>query len=166
MFCSGCGHALAAGQGFCPQCGRPAAPVVPPVPGLQFQLESYAGKVRALSTVWFIYGGLSLVLGFFGMAFAHAFLLNHFGPWRGAPFGPEFLGPAILHFAWLFVVLRSALAFAAGWGLMERAPWGRTVALVAAFMALIKFPIGTALGIWTLVMLLGYRNTALYEQLP
>jgi hypothetical protein len=29
----------------------------------------------------------------------------------------------------------------------------------------LKFPIGTALGIWSLVVLLGYRNTTLYEQL-
>jgi hypothetical protein len=38
---------------------------------------------------------------------------------------------------------------------------------VAAFLNLFKFvPIGTALGIWTLVVLMGYRNQTLYEQLP
>jgi hypothetical protein len=57
------------------------------------------------------------------------------------------------------------LALAAGWGLMERAPWGRIVAIVAAFLSLLRFPFGTALGIWTLVVLLGYRNSTLYEQL-
>jgi hypothetical protein len=61
--------------------------------------------------------------------------------------------------------LRTALAVAAGWGLMERAPWGRIVAIVAAVFSLLKFPVGTALGIWTLVMLVGYRNSTLYEQL-
>jgi hypothetical protein len=39
------------------------------------------------------------------------------------------------------------------------------VAIVAAFFSLIRIPIGTALGIWTLVTLLGYRNTTLYDQL-
>jgi hypothetical protein len=73
--------------------------------------------------------------------------------------------PVILHFAWLFVVLRGGLAIVAGWGLMEHAPWGRVVAIVAAFLGLIRIPIGTALGIWTLVTLLGYRNTTLYDQL-
>jgi hypothetical protein len=62
-------------------------------------------------------------------------------------------------------VLRSGLALAAGWGLMERAQWGRIVAIIAAFLCLLKVPIGTALGIWTLVTLLGYRNTTLYDQL-
>jgi hypothetical protein len=39
------------------------------------------------------------------------------------------------------------------------------VAIVAAFLSVLKFPFGTAMGIWTLVMLLGYRNTTLYGQL-
>jgi hypothetical protein len=171
MFCSGCGQALENGQAVCPRCGRPIALAPPPVPGLQFQLEGYAGKIRALSIVWFVYGGLSLIFSFVGMVFARAFMSNHWGPWAhgwgNSPFRPEwFFGPAFLHFIWIFVVLRAALLFAVGWGLMERAPWGRIVAIVAAFLSLFKFPFGTALGIWTLVTLLGYRNSALYEQLP
>ena len=45
-------------------------------------------------------------------------------------------------------------------------PLGRVVAIVAAFLSLLRFPFGTALGIWTLVMLMGYRNASLYDQLP
>ncbi len=170
MYCSGCGQAIAPEQGFCPQCGRPVAAQVPPMPGFAFQLESYAGKVKALSVVWFIYAGLALVTGVIGMAFANAFLAGHFGfwmhgPWNRGPLPPEWIAPAILRFAWLAVIVRAGLALAAGWGLMERAPWGRVVAIVAAFLSLLKFPFGTALGIWTLVVLLGYRNTTLYDQL-
>jgi uncharacterized membrane protein (DUF2068 family) len=73
------------------------------------------------------------------------------------------LGPALIHFVWVFVVVRAALAFAAGYGLMHREPWGRIVALVSAFVNILKFPFGTALAIWTLVTLLGYRNTTLYD---
>lgn len=167
MYCSGCGQALAPGQAVCSQCGRPLA-MVPPVPAMQFQLDSYAGKVRALSVVWFIYAGLALVGGFVGMTFARAFMFNHFGPWGrwDGPFRPEWFGPAILHFVWVFLILRAALLFGAAWGLMERAPWGRVLAIVAAFLSLFKFPVGTAIGIWTLVTLLGYRNQTLYDQLP
>ena len=170
MYCSGCGQAIAPGQGICPQCGRPTAPPVPSVPGLAFELDSYAGKVRTLSIVWFIYAGLALVTGFMGLAFAHAFMDGRFGfwmhgPWGRGPMPPWFFGPALLRFAWLAVVGRVCLAAAAGWGLMERAPWGRLVAIVAAVLSLLRFPFGTALGIWTLVVLLGYRNTTLYDQL-
>ena len=171
MFCSGCGQALAQGQTVCPQCGRPVAAAPPPaVPNLAFEVANYANRVRALSTVWFIYGAVSLVLGIVGLAFANSFLNGGgfwmHGPWAHGnfPFGPGF-GPAIIHFAWIMLMLRSGLAFVAGWGLMERAPWGRVVAIVAAFLSILKIPLGTALAIWTLVTLLGYRNTSLYDQL-
>jgi hypothetical protein len=140
------------------------------VPNLAFEVANYSNRVRALSTVWFIYGGLSLALGIVGLAFANSFLNGGgfwmHGPWArgGFPLGPGF-GPAIIHFAWIMVILRSGLAFVAGWGLMERAPWGRVVAIVAAFLSILKIPFGTALAIWTLVSLLGYRNTSLYDQL-
>ncbi len=169
MFCSGCGQALVPGQGICPQCGRPATAPVPPIPGMQFQLETYAGKIKALSVVWFIYAGLAALTGFMGIAFANAFLSGRFGwmhgPWGHGPFAPEWMFPGMLHFVWVTLVARVALAFLAGWGLMERTQWGRIVAIVAAFLCLLKFPFGTAIGIWTLVVLLGYRNATLYEQL-
>jgi len=170
MFCSGCGQTLMAGQPICPNCGRPATAPLPSVPGFPFQLQEYAGKVKTLSIVWFAYAALSLATGIAGLVFANAFLSGHFGPWmhgpwEHGPFGPGWLGPAILHFAWVAVVVRSGLALAAGWGLYERAPWGRILAIVVAFLSLLKFPFGTALGIWTLVVLLGYRNATLYEQL-
>jgi len=153
------------GQAFCPKCGRPLAPAVPPVPGLQFQVESYAGKVKALSIFWFVYAGLSLVLGLAGLTFAKAFMSGGMGPWMHGPMPPMWLGPAFVHLIWVMLVLRAGLALAAGWGLMEHTQWGRLVAIVAAILCLIKFPFGTALGIWTLVMLLGYRNSTLYDQL-
>lgn len=168
MYCSACGQALTPGQAFCPQCGRPVTPAVPPgppVPNLAFQVESYRGKIRALAIVWFVYAGLSLLLGFAGLTFARQFFTGGFGPWMngGAP-APWFF-PLILRFVWVALVARAALALAAGWGLMENAQWGRIVAIIAAILSLIKFPFGTAMGIWTLVVLLGYRNSTLYQQL-
>ena len=169
MYCSACGQALAPGQGFCPKCGRPSAAPLPSVPGMEFQLENYAGKVRALAIVWFIYAAISLLLGIAGLTFAHAFF-SHFGMWGHGPWGdgstpPIWFGPAILHLIWIALLGRAVLALVAGWGLLEHTQWGRIVAIVAAILSLIRFPLGTALGIWTLIMLLGYRNTTLYEQL-
>jgi len=165
MFCSGCGVALAPGQMVCPQCGRPAAPAVPPMPGFEFQVERYRSSVKALSVVWYVYAGLSLLLGFAKLTFAKAFFLGGFGPWAHSPVPPMWIGAA-MHIAWLNMVIFSALAVAVGWGLQERAHWGRILAIVAAFLNLLHvFPLGAALGIWTLVMLLGYRNSTLYEQL-
>lgn len=169
MYCSGCGQVVVPGQGFCPQCQRPVPPAVPPVPGLEFELQAYAGKIRALSVVWFIYAGLSLLTGLGGLMFANTVLSGRFGLWMNGPWGhtgiPPFFGPAFLHFVWIILIIRAGLALMAGWGLMERAPWGRVVAIVAAFLGILKFPFGTALGIWTLVVLMGYRNSSLYDRL-
>ena len=167
MYCSACGQALIPGQPVCPQCGRPVAVAVPPVPNLGFQLQTYSGRIRALSIVWYLYGALSLTLGAIGLITANAYLNGAFGPWVHGPWGhgPQTFGPALIRFGWALVIVRSALAIIAGWGLMERAQWGRVVAIAAAVVNLIKIPFGTAIGIWTLVTLLGYRNTTLYDQL-
>ena len=138
------------------------------MPGLEFQLENYAGKVRTLGVVWLVYAAFALLTGIIGLAFANAFLSGHFGPWMNGPWahGPmPPMWPAFLRFAWVFLLVRVGLAAVAGWGLLERAPWGRVVAIVAAILCLLKFPFGTAMGIWTLVVLLGYRNSTLYDQL-
>lgn len=171
MYCSGCGQAMAEGQTFCPNCGRPVAPIAPaappPVPGFQFQLDSYANKVKALGVLWFIYGGLSLLLGFAALSFARAFLFGGFGQWMHGPMPPPMMwfGPIWLRFAWVFLAGWAALSAFAGWGLLQHAQWGRILAIVVAILNILKFPFGTALGIWTLVVLLGYQNNRMYEQL-
>src|SRR5512146_48326 len=164
MYCSGCGQPMAPGQVVCPQCGHQSAPPVPPVPGFQFELENYASKIHVLSIFWFIYAGLGFALGIAGLTFAKAFFSGAMGPWVHGPM-PFFMGPAFLHVMWVFILLRSLLAAAAGWGLMEHQQWGRLVAIIAAIFSLLKFPFGTAMGIWTLIVLLGYRNSSLYDQL-
>jgi hypothetical protein len=139
------------------------------VPGLQFQVESYAGKVKVLSIFWFIYAGFSLLAGIAALAFAKAFLSGFLAPWiHGQDTGaqmPMWLLPAIIHFALIALIIRSGLALLAGFGLWQRTEWGRIVAIVASVFSLLRFPLGTALGVWTMVMLLGYRNTTLYEQM-
>jgi len=175
MFCSGCGHAIETGQSTCPQCNRPVAPAaafgypppapypypMPPAPSFEFQVASYAGKVRVLGILWLVYAGLSLLLGLVGLQFGKMFI-SHLNV--GPDFGSWF-GPAWFHLIWVLLSVRAVLCAVAGWGLLERTQWGRIVAIIAAIVCLLKIPFGTALGIATLILLLGYRNSALYDQL-
>jgi hypothetical protein len=165
MFCSGCGQPLQAGQPVCAQCGRPAPLAAPPIPGFEFQLAGYSSKVRILGMLWLVYAGVSLLLGIAAMSFAKAFFSGAFGHWGHGQMPPEWFFPLAIHFAWLALALRAVLCAVAGWGLLEHTQWGKVMAIVVAILSLIKFPFGTALGIATLVILLGYRNSALYEQL-
>ncbi len=165
MFCSGCGRALESGQVVCPQCNRPVAPQVPPVPGFEFVLAAYASKIRVLGILWLVYAGITLIFGFVGLAFAHAFLSGGFGPFANGH-GPQmWFFPGLLRFAWLFTSGRAILAAVAGWGLLERALWGRIVAIIAAVLCLVHPLLGTAIGIATLIILIGQRNWSLYEEL-
>ncbi|MGA3100385.1 MAG: hypothetical protein ABSD61_00855 [Terracidiphilus sp.] len=164
MFCSGCGRSLVKGQVVCPQCNRPVAPPVPPVPGFQFALAGYASKVRVLGILWLVYAGITLIFGIVGLAFAHAFL-SGFGPFAHSHVPQTWFFSGLLRFAWLFMVGRAVLAAIAGWGLLERTQWGRIVAIIAAILSLIRIPLGTALGIATLIILMGARNWMLYDEL-
>ncbi len=165
MYCSGCGRSLEQGQVICPQCNRPVAPAVPPVPGFEFVLAGYASKIRVLGILWLVYAGITLIFGFAGLAFAHAFMSGGFGPWMHGHAPQMWFFPGLLRFAWVFLLGRAVLAAVAGWGLLERTQWGRIVAIVAAILSLIRIPLGTALGIATLIILIGTRNWTLYEDL-
>jgi hypothetical protein len=61
----------------------------------------------------------------------------------------------------LFGVLHLVLA----WGLFEREPWARMLGLVLGFLGLLRFPLGTALGIYTLWVLLPENSGREYERL-
>ena len=169
MYCSGCGQPLPPGQTLCPNCGRSTVPMPPiappPVPGYEIQLESYSSKVKALGVLWFIYGGLSLLLGFAALSFARHFLFGGMDHWMHHPMPMTWFGPIWLRFAWFFLAGWALLSVIAGWGLIEHTQWGRILAIIVAVLNILKFPFGTALGIFTLVVLLGFRNTRLYEQL-
>ncbi len=166
MFCSGCGQGLAQAQVVCPQCNRPVAPQLPPVPGFEFVLAAYASKIRVLGILWLVYAGISLFFGLVGMAILHSIFHGGTSHLFHGPLPDAWFFPGLLRFAWLFVVGRAALAAVAGWGLLERAQWGRIIAIIAAILDLFHVPpFGLALGIATLIILMGTRNWALYEDL-
>ena len=169
MFCSGCGRELETGQGLCPQCGRVTAPLTPPVvpaPSFEYELARYASKVRVLAVLWLVWAGLSLLMGVAGIHFLHALFSGGFGPWAGGhPMFPDWLERAIIHFALLMMVLRTIVSAVAGWGLLERTQWGRIMAIIAAVISFLHGPLGIALGVATMVILLGYQNSTLYDSL-
>ena len=75
-------------------------------------------------------------------------------PFPGAFFS---LGIVLAFFGVLHLVL--------AWGLFEREPWARFLGLALGFLALLRFPLGTALGIYTLWVLLPENSGSEYERL-
>ncbi|MGA7908801.1 MAG: hypothetical protein WCA16_15435 [Candidatus Sulfotelmatobacter sp.] len=83
---------------------------------------------------------------------------------EGKGVGPGFLHPLLMVIG-IFVLIKAALGFFAGWGLMERERWARILALVLAFVSLFNVPFGTAIGIYTLWVLLPAQAEEEYEAL-
>jgi protein-S-isoprenylcysteine O-methyltransferase Ste14 len=65
----------------------------------------------------------------------------------------------------IFLGLFGLLHLVLAWGLFERESWARMLGLVIAFLALLRFPLGTALGIYTLWVLLPEESGAEYDRL-
>jgi len=127
-----------------------------------------AGHVQTLGILWCIYGAYRAAVGIFGalvlMGFTAHGWLGSFFPMRGYPFMPlvPFMS-GLAAFVAVFTLISSALAFATGFSLLSRKPWGRTLAIVAAILSLIKIPIGTGLGIYTLWVMMPATSAAEYD---
>ncbi len=66
----------------------------------------------------------------------------------------------------IIVLAKAAVGFIAGWGLLQRETWARTLALVLAFISLFtNIPFGTALGVYTLWVLLPAESHREYDAL-
>jgi hypothetical protein len=117
-----------------------------------------AGHVRLLGILWLASSAIHLIPGLF--------VFNFFGPGRGLlpPDVPPFL-PGLLQMIGLFLMGGAVLGLIAGWGLLERQPWARTLSIVLACFSLLSAPFGTALGIYTLWALLPAKSEEEYRRL-
>jgi len=155
LYCEACGAKIDEGQNFCRGCGKavgaPAAPSRPPV-------SRVAAHLRVLAVLWIAGGVLLLVPGFFLLSLSH---------WRFPAEVPidvqGFLHPLMSSFAWIMLV-GAAACLVAAWGMLERAPWARIFAIVLGAISLVEVPFGTALGIYTLWVLLPESSEAEYRE--
>jgi len=63
----------------------------------------------------------------------------------------------------IIVLAKAACGFFAGWGLTKREGWARIVALVLAFISLFNIPFGTAIGVYTMWVLLPGQSQQEYD---
>lgn len=161
MNCSACGNTLSPDAKFCPRCGAQAlvsaqpGPAYPVTPGILSD-HRVARNIQGLGILWLVYAGMRVLSGIIGALVLHGLFGNHFGNsdfnlgW--SPFGTMWL--AGLWPMALFSTLTSVCCILlTGYALLTRQPWGRVLAIVFGIFALIHFPLGTALGIYTLWVL-------------
>jgi|SRR5438067_5639358 len=155
MFCEACGSAIESGQYFCSHCGKQLmhASFGQPRPG---RVQEH---IRLVAILWLAFSALNVLGG--GVL---AILANTLFVHLAAQGAPTFLRP-LLSFIAVFILIKAAAGFIAGWGLLQQQPWARLLALVLAFFALFSVPFGTALGVYTLWVLLPTRSEEEYDAL-
>ncbi len=155
MFCDTCGNELQSGSNFCNRCGKPMnAPLVQAAPR-----SKLSEHIRLLGILWPALAALD------GLHAGVLYILANtiFNP-LAHPERPAFLHPLLSALA-LLMTLKAFAGFAAGWGLLQRESWARPVAVTLAFVSLFfDVPFGTALGIYTLWVLLPSEAERAYEQ--
>jgi hypothetical protein len=126
--------------------------------------------LRTVATLWTINGILRLVGAGSLMVFGSVFL-PFFRGWRGPGAWPMggwgldgFLSRGVFS-AGVVLAMFGVLHLVLAWGLFERESWARMLGLALGFLALLRFPLGTALGIYTLWVLLPEESGAEYDRL-
>ena len=151
MYCNFCGNALFANQTVCSKCGNAIVGR-----SLVSRVEQH---VRLLGILWIAYALFHALGGCILLIVSHTIL----GPFSSGEH-PAFLHPLLTGIA-LFLLLKAGASLVAGFGLLERQGWGRPLALVMAFIALISVPFGTALGVYTLWVLMSPQADAEYHRI-
>lgn len=86
------------------------------------------------------------------------------GAFLGGPQGFAFpLFGAIGALVLLFIFILSVPGIIVGWALITRVSWGRVLGIVVSILDLINFPVGTALGVYGLIVLFDPRTVLLFE---
>ncbi len=158
MFCNSCGAHLQPGFRNCPMCGKPVEGAI----AVPIQ-RRVANHLTLLGSLWVAYSVLVVFVGFM------LFILNRtvfaLAQARGE-LGPEgaFLRPLFAVIGTL-ILCKGALCLITGVGLLTRQLWARILALVMGCISLINLPFGTALGIYTIWVLIGENGESEYRAL-
>ena len=104
---------------------------------------------------------LFIILGILGVVVAVAFMLLGAGTVttilsqddsNEARVGAAWAGGCITFIAALFGLM-SIPSIIAGWGLSQRKSWARILTIILAILSLPQFPVGTAIGVYALVIM-------------
>ncbi|HUO27426.1 MAG TPA: zinc-ribbon domain-containing protein [Candidatus Aquilonibacter sp.] len=156
MFCSRCGAEIPPDSQFCPKCGRQAGDLTGAL--ARSRLEHH---LHILGVFWIALGALFAIPATILMLVGSSI---HFMVHFHEPFGPAF-GPFLAYAVGGSLLIVAVGGICVGMGLMQHQPWARTAAIVLGVLTLFHPPLGTALGIYTLWVLLADEHGEEYRYL-
>jgi phage shock protein PspC (stress-responsive transcriptional regulator) len=120
--------------------------------------------VRLVGLFWLALSAFNTVGGVFLYIFANV-MMPHMRQFTAPDAPTAFLRPLLGVIA-ILLLAKAAFGFLAGWGLLQHERWARILALVLAFVSLFtNIPFGTALGVYTMWVLLPSQSEQEYEAL-
>ena len=162
MFCDGCGGELRPGQAFCSKCGKQ---ILGPTPALRSQSGRVQRHLHLLGILWLAVSAFNAVVGLSVLILGTSLFPHLREMDKVPPDVPVGFLTSLFTTIGILVLGKAALGFLAGWGLMQREHWARVLALVLAFIALFNIPFGTAIGVYTMWVLLPSESGDEYEAL-
>jgi hypothetical protein len=162
MFCDGCGGAVQPGQAYCSRCGKQIVGTVIAMPTPTGRVHAH---VHLLGLLWLALSAFNVVGGLILLVLGTTFfphLRNMTNLPQDVPVG---FFSALFCTLGALVLTKAACGFFAGWGLLKRHDWARVLALVLSFISLFNIPFGTALGVYTMWVLLPSDSQREYDTL-
>ena len=161
MFCDRCGTTVQPDQRFCNQCGRQFSD---PLVMARSSPNRVQEHFRLVGILWLALSAFNALAGLVLLIVATE-LIPHIqqSGQAGSDFPANFL-TTLLGVIGVAVLVIAAAGFFAGYGLLQRETWARMLTLLLSFLALFNFPLGTALGIYSLWVLFPAESEWEYEQ--
>jgi hypothetical protein len=160
MFCDRCGAAVLPAQRFCGRCGKEFSGMV--ASGYR-QPNRVQEHVHLLAILWIVLSAMHALVGIVMLVLGTT-LFPHLRQMGAPPETPVGFLHSLFTALGILILAKAALGFLAAWGLLRREPWARVLTLVLACLALLEIPLGTALGVYSLWVLLPPQSEVEYEQ--
>jgi hypothetical protein len=121
--------------------------------------------IKILSVLFIIFGvlGLLAAVAFFALGAGTAATILAQDQSNEARVGAAWAGGCISFVAALLGII-AIPSIIAGWGLSKRKSWARILTIILAILSLPHVPIGTAIGVYALVILFNDEAKALLNQ--
>jgi len=161
MFCDRCGTTVQPDQRFCNQCGRQFSDALVMARSSPNRVQDH---VRLVGILWLALSALHALAGLVLLMVATELIPHIQQSGQAGPDFPANFLTTLLGVIGVAVLVTAAAGFFAGYGLLRRETWARILTLVLSFLALFNFPLGTALGIYSLWVLFPAESEREYEQ--
>lgn len=165
MYCPECGTAIEPHFRFCRDCGGQLPGDRPNAAGggtRRRVVEEPRMELHVKILAWLLIGSGILT----GMLASMVFLAGGIIGFMNIPlppnFGMETLITSLISVIGVSMAVIAGSSVAAGVGILYYQTWGRVLALVVAAVLLLKFPVGTAIGVYGFWVLLSAEGRAHY----